>query len=119
MHVCQSAWSLLKGRLSKAGAFRAFLSEGFTVYLRHFGGHRTMPTITVPVSNMDTKEQVETIQEAHYERWHHWHVNWSAVWVGSLAAIAAVLIFGLIGIAVGAHLLGPENRVVDLKTLGI
>jgi hypothetical protein len=31
----------------------------------------------------------------------------------------AVLVFGLIGIAVGAQLLGPEHRVVDLKKLGI
>lgn len=30
-----------------------------------------------------------------------------------------VLLFGLIGIALGAHLLGPEHRVVDLKKLGI
>ncbi len=44
----------------------------------------------------------------------------SAIWVGALAALAAVLIFGLIGIAIGAHLLGPEHRVVDLRksTLG-
>jgi hypothetical protein len=31
-----------------------------------------------------------------------WHVNWSAVWIGALAAIAAALIFGLIGTALGA-----------------
>jgi hypothetical protein len=30
-----------------------------------------------------------------------------------------VLLCGLIGIAVGAHLLGPEHRVVDLKKLGV
>lgn len=57
--------------------------------------------------------------EAHYEQWHHWPVNWSAVWVGTLAALAVALILGLIGIAVGAHLLGPENRVVDLHKMSI
>jgi hypothetical protein len=31
-----------------------------------------------------------------------WHVNWSAVWIGALAAIAAALVFGLIGTAAGA-----------------
>jgi len=61
----------------------------------------------------------DTLAEAHYERWEHWPVNWSAVGVGALAAVAAVMIFGLIGIALGAHLLDPEHRVVDLKKLGL
>src|ERR1700751_2527530 len=61
----------------------------------------------------------EASAEIEYERWVHWPVNWSAVWVGALAALVAVLIFVLIGIAVGAYLLGPEHRVVDLKKLGI
>jgi hypothetical protein len=57
--------------------------------------------------------------ETRYERWAHLHVNWTAVWLGALAAFCAVLLFGLIGIALGAHLLGPEHRVVDLKKLGL
>ena len=57
--------------------------------------------------------------EARYEHWHHWPVNWTAVWVGALAALTAALIFGLIGLAVEAHLLGPEHRVVDLHKLGL
>jgi hypothetical protein len=36
------------------------------------------------------------------ETWVAWGVNWSAVWVGALAALTASLIFGLIGTAVGA-----------------
>ena len=36
------------------------------------------------------------------ETWVAWGVNWSAVWVGALAALTAALIFGLIGTAVGA-----------------
>jgi len=55
--------------------------------------------------------------EAVYEQWRHWPVNWTAIWVGTLAALAVVLVFGLIGIAVGAHLLGPEHRVVDLRKM--
>jgi uncharacterized membrane protein YeaQ/YmgE (transglycosylase-associated protein family) len=62
-------------------------------------------------------EQVVT--EARHERWAHLHVNWTAVWSGALAAFCMVLLFGLIGIALGAHLLGPEHRVVDLKKLGM
>jgi hypothetical protein len=49
----------------------------------------------------------------------HWPVNWTAVWVGALAAIGLILVLGLVGIAIGAHLLAPENRVVDLKKLEI
>lgn len=48
-----------------------------------------------------------------------WPVHWSGVWVGSLASFGAVLVFGLIGIALGAHLLGPEHRVVDLRRMAI
>jgi len=58
------------------------------------------------------------VSETQVETWVPWAVNWSAVWVGVLSSVAAVLLFGLIGIAVGAHLLAPENRVVDLKKLG-
>src|SRR5207249_11623150 len=39
---------------------------------------------------------------AEYDTWRPWPI-WSAVWVGSLAAIAVGLIIGLIGFAVGAH----------------
>jgi len=67
----------------------------------------------------DTSQRGETESEHLYEQWHHWHVNWTAVWIGALASIAAALIIGLIGIAVGAHLLGPSNRVVDLHKFGI
>ena len=61
----------------------------------------------------------ETLNEAHYEKWAHCHVNWTAVGVGALTAFSLVLLFGLIGVAVGAHLLGPEHRVVDLRKLGL
>ncbi|HEY5350560.1 MAG TPA: hypothetical protein VIJ64_12525 [Candidatus Lustribacter sp.] len=36
------------------------------------------------------------------ETWVAWSVNWSAVWVGALAALTAALIFGLLGTAAGA-----------------
>jgi hypothetical protein len=41
-----------------------------------------------------------------------WPVFWSAVWVGSLSALAVALIFGLVGIALGAHQLGPGQRIL-------
>jgi hypothetical protein len=60
-----------------------------------------------------------TITESRIVAWTHWPVNWSAIWVGALAAIAAVIVFGLIGIAVGAHQFGPDSRIVDLKKINI
>ena len=36
------------------------------------------------------------------EDWNAWRVNWSGVWIGALASIAAALVFGLIGSALGA-----------------
>jgi len=35
-----------------------------------------------------------------------WPLSWSAVWVGTLSAVALALIFGLVAIAVGAHRVG-------------
>jgi len=68
--------------------------------------------------NVEAKRS-ETLAEAMYEQWVHWPVNWSAIWTGALGAVAAVLIFGLIGVAVGAHVLDPAHRVVDLKKIGL
>jgi hypothetical protein len=61
----------------------------------------------------------ETIAENQYESWRHWPVNWSAIAVGALAALAAAVLFSLIALAVGAHVLDPQYRVVDVKTLRI
>lgn len=35
-----------------------------------------------------------------------WPISWGAVWIGTLSAVALALIFGLVGIAVGAHRVG-------------
>jgi hypothetical protein len=40
------------------------------------------------------------------ERGLKWPVDWSAVWVGALVALAVALVFGLAGIALGAHKIG-------------
>jgi len=78
-----------------------------------------MTTVHAGVGNAEAQHR-EVFAETQHERWAHWPIHWSAIWVGALAALAAVLIFGLIGIAIGAHLLGPEHRVVDLhkSTMG-
>jgi hypothetical protein len=48
----------------------------------------------------------------------YWPVCWSAVQVGVLSTLAAIVFFGLVGIALGFHLVGVENRVVDLTRVG-
>jgi hypothetical protein len=37
-----------------------------------------------------------------------WYVSWSGVFVGALSALALLLVFGLTGIAVGAHKIGQH-----------
>lgn len=59
----------------------------------------------------------EDRREHEYEKWMHWPVNWNAVIIGALAALAVALLITLIAVAVGAHLVGPDNRIVDLRTL--
>src|SRR5512142_2796078 len=53
------------------------------------------------------------------ETWVPWPVSWSGVWVGALASIALALLFGLVGIALGFHLLGPSGRIIDWHKFGI
>src|SRR6516164_261323 len=47
------------------------------------------------------------------EVWVAWPVNWSGVWVGALGALVALVVFGLIGAALGLHVAGTADRVVD------
>jgi len=54
-----------------------------------------------------------------YPVWEAWPVAWSAVWVGALTAMAVALIIGLIAIAVGAHELGPNHRLVSWHTFTV
>ena len=41
----------------------------------------------------------------------YWPINWSAIWVGALSALAVALILSLAGAAVGAHQLGPAGKI--------
>jgi hypothetical protein len=52
-------------------------------------------------------EEITTVTYGHErEVFAPWPVAWSAVWVGALAAGALALIFGLVGVAIGAHRVG-------------
>jgi hypothetical protein len=50
------------------------------------------------------------------ETWVAWSVNWSAIWVGALAALTAALIFGLLGTAVGATSL---EKIASWHTISV
>jgi len=47
------------------------------------------------------------------ETWTAWPVCWSAVWVGALSALAALILFGLAGISLGLQLTGVSQRITD------
>jgi hypothetical protein len=53
------------------------------------------------------------------ETWVAWPVCWSAVWVGALSALAALVIFGLAGLTLGLHTTGAAGRIVDWQKVSI
>jgi hypothetical protein len=54
----------------------------------------------------------------HHESWTAWPVSWSAVWIGALASVVAVVLFGVIGTAVGSYRAGAEARITDFSGVG-
>src|SRR5256886_10847296 len=52
------------------------------------------------------------------ESWRAWPVYWSPVIVGALASVVAVVLFGVIGTAVGSWKAGSEGRVTDFSGVG-
>jgi uncharacterized membrane protein len=66
---------------------------------------------------MDNRIAGET--EIAHERWAHIHINWTAIWIGALTAFALLVVIGLIATALGAHLVGVEYRVVDVRKISI
>src|ERR1700758_2235147 len=49
----------------------------------------------------------------------YWPINWSAIWVGALTALAVAMIISLAGAALGAHQLGPAGKVSKWSDVGI
>jgi len=53
------------------------------------------------------------------DTWQAWPVSWSAGWLGALTAVASLIVIGLIGVAVGAHLVGPSSRILCWRDFGL
>jgi hypothetical protein len=47
-----------------------------------------------------------------------WPINWNAVIVGAMAGVVAIVLFGLIGTAIGAHKTGVEGRITSWSGVG-
>lgn len=52
------------------------------------------------------------------DSWTAWPVYWTPVIVGALAAVVAVVLFGVIGTAVGSWKAGNEGRITDFNGIG-
>jgi hypothetical protein len=48
----------------------------------------------------------------------YWPINWSAIWVGALSALAVALIISLCGAALGAQQLGPGGKIAKWSDVG-
>jgi hypothetical protein len=67
-----------------------------------------------------TSGDVTVVRQAHvYAEVTHWPVNWSAIWIGTLAALAVALIISLIGAALGAHQLGSAAKIAKWSDVGL
>jgi hypothetical protein len=60
----------------------------------------------------------ETGTVVREDSWTAWPVYWTPVIVGALASIVAVVLFGVIGTAVGSWKAGYEGRVTDFSGIG-
>lgn len=47
-----------------------------------------------------------------------WTLTWSGIWIGALTTVVAVILFGFIGTAIGAHAAGNEGRVTTWSGVG-
>lgn len=67
---------------------------------------------------MRTPEGSTAVVEHHLSGIDLW-LYWSAVWVGVLVAFAILIIFGLVGVAVGAHQIGAAMRISKWSDFGM
>jgi hypothetical protein len=74
----------------------------------------------VPLNNLlGGVMQTEYEVYSRPETWVAWAVNWSAAWVGALAALGAALIFGLLGTAAGATSLEKFSSFTTISRIDV
>jgi hypothetical protein len=64
-----------------------------------------------------SSREAEVAVVRHVQSDNYWPINWSSIWVGTLAALA--LVFSLVGAALGAHQLGPGGRIAKWSDVGL
>src|SRR5437660_11848048 len=52
------------------------------------------------------------------DSWTAWTVYWTPVIIGALASVVAVVLFGVVGTAVGSWKAGNEGRITDFSGIG-
>jgi hypothetical protein len=60
----------------------------------------------------------ETGTVVREDSWTAWPVYWTPIIVGALSSVVAVVLFGVIGTAVGSWKAGNEGRVTDFSGIG-
>ncbi len=68
---------------------------------------------------MVSSREAEVAVVRHVQSDNYWPINWSSIWVGTLAALALGLVFSLVGAALGAHQLGPGGRIARWSDVGV
>ncbi len=68
---------------------------------------------------MVSSREAEVAVVRHVQSDNYWPINWSSIWVGTLAAVALGLVFSLVGAALGAHQLGPGGRIARWSDVGV
>jgi len=66
-----------------------------------------------------SSREAEVAVVRHVQSDNYWPINWSSIWVGTLAAVALGLVFSLVGAALGAHQLGPGGRIARWSDVGV
>src|SRR6266511_5900994 len=66
-----------------------------------------------------SSREAEVAGVRHVQSDNYWPINWSSIWVGTLAAVALGLVFSLVGAALGAHQLGPGGRIARWSDVGV
>jgi hypothetical protein len=78
-----------------------------------------MPLVSQTSGDVTVVRHADSDPEPSPAHTGYWPINWSAVWVGALAALAVALLTSLIGTALGAHQVGPGRGIARWSDIGL